>query len=158
MPDVTEAAAIAGYLRNLLREDPVLCEPVDGLTLADGTGAARVYAERAPVDTPPPFVVFSMEEGGAGAEMALCGVPVLTGLSFAVRVWGRDTGYAALHVWEKRIDDLLSGARAEHAGWRLCAEREGSARTPPVPENGGTRLYAAGGVYRFYVTAAPEEE
>jgi hypothetical protein len=137
----------------------VLCEPADGLSLADGTGAARVYAERAPVDAPLPFIVFSLQEGGAaGAEMALCGVPVLTGLSFAVRAWGRNTGYAALHVWEKRIDDLLSGARAEHAGWRLCAEREGSARTPPVPENGGTRLYAAGGVYRFYVTAAPEEE
>ena len=155
MPDVTETAAISEYLRALLREDPVLCEPADGLSLADGTGAARVYAERAPADAPLPFLVFSREEGSGFAEHALCGDVAFAEESYAVRVWGRGSGYAALNVWEKRIDDLLRNARAAQGGWEISTSYEGSARTPPVPVNGG-RLYGAGGVYRFSLTPADE--
>lgn len=152
MPDITEAAAVESWLYATLRSDAALAQPVDGLSLVGGDGGIQVYAGLAPVRAEPPFIVFRRDEGSETTEAAICGAADVEA-AYTVRVWGRETGYSPLWSWEKRIDDLLRNTTAEQDGWQITTQYEGSGRLPPVIVD-GTRLYAAGGVYRIHTTPA----
>lgn len=144
---------IETWLRATLWDDVEIRSQQQGRTLV---GA---YSHIAPAQGPqeasdsPPMLVWSLASGGSNGRV-LCGEASDLSPAYRVQIVARDVAFPALAVWEARIEALLGNAEvAADAVFEGSPAFDSVQETPirSVDVDAGTRVYRAGGIYRFHV-------